>query len=73
MIAESERSAKKQGKRRNMHPNSLKNLEKGPRWKKGQSGNAGGPPRARIHLWDYIRQYAAMDPEELKALDIKGL
>jgi len=59
--------------KREMHPNSLKNLEKRKSWKPGQSGNPKGCPPAKTNLRTYVRIFVSMSCEEFKAVDTKGL
>jgi len=71
MIAEPDETTAKQRKLpRGKHPNSLKNLKK---FKRGVSGNPAGPPTQKMHLWRHIQNYAAMDPKQLRGLDLEGL
>lgn len=81
MIAETPKSTADQQKKKKTtkkkyahgkHPNSLAALRPIP-WKKGQSGNPKGPPKAKTNLMWYIRQFANLTKQELNAIDTKGL
>lgn len=47
-MVDSKEQKNNSGNRRGLHPNSLKNLENGRKWRKGKSGNPGGRPPLAI-------------------------
>ena len=51
--------------KRKMHPKSLRNLQKGVTWKKGQSGNPSG--KSRSH-YDLVKKAKAAGPKAFKVI-----
>ena len=43
------------------------------RWKKGESGNPAGSPKAKTNLYKHMAKYAGMTDAELAQLDLESL
>ncbi len=77
MADQTGQSRNKQGYKRGMHPNSLKNLEKcrahQKSWKPGQSGNPAGLSLKR-HVSDILREpLRNVDAKQAKAIELLAL
>lgn len=71
MIAEPDKlSGQQRRKKRKIHPNSLKNLNK---FRPGVSGNPKGAPAKKMNLWTYVRKYAEMPPKVLQAMPLTDM
>lgn len=56
-----------------MNENSLKNLEKGNRFAKGESGNKRGRPKKEVIVRRRFAKYLGLDPKELGEYDVNDM
>ena len=45
----------------------IREIGKAHRWKPGQTGNAGGVPKEKVHLTSYLRRQLCMTPKEFNS------